>query len=260
MRSRYTTSLGRYWATVLTILIFLWAITGSGANLSQLMRGMPNAVDYAKGMFPPDWSILPGLWEPILEQIQMSIVAVIVATLITLPLSFLAARGTTPSFLVYILAHGIITFCRGIPTMIWALLCVSVMGLGPLPGMVALTLHCIGGLGKYFVECIEATILEIREIMDAMRIDGASEWQALYHGLARAAAPYFLSYILTYLEWSLRVGSALGLVGAGGLGTRLAISIKLFRRQQTLTICLVILSLVTIVDIGSWHVRRRFMI
>lgn len=143
--------------------------------------------------------------------------------------------------------------------MVWALLCVAMLGLGPLPGIVALTVHCIGTLGKYFSETIETMAPAIVDILDAMRMDGASELQVFYYGLLREAAPLFAGYILYYFEWALRVGTTLGLVGAGGLGLQLTMSIRLFKRQQTLAIILVILTMVALVDLGSWQVRKRLV-
>lgn len=246
-------------AYVLLGSTLIWALAGLGAGLPQFIHGIPLAAEYIGCMFPPDLTILPDLWVPILEQIRMSIAAVFFATLIAVPLSFLGARATAPSPVVYAIVHGIITFTRGLPTLIWALLGVAMFGLGSLPGLMALILHCVGGLGKYFIETTEALVPQIREIMEAMRVDGASDWQVLYYGLLREAAPYFIGYIITYLEWSLRIGATLGLVGAGGLGVQFYIAVKLFRRQQTLTIILVIISIVSIVDALSWYIRRRFM-
>jgi len=92
-----------------------------------------------------------------------------------------------------------------------------------------------------------------------MRVDGASEWQVLYYGLLREVAPLLISYTLYYFEWTLRVGTTLGLVGAGGLGFRLMTSIRLFKRQQTLTMILAILAVVIVVDTISRMIRKRLV-
>jgi len=141
--------------------------------------------------------------------------------------------------------------------MVWALLMVAMVGLGPLAGVVALVIHCTGTLGKYFSEAIESVGPTVVDITDAMRLDGASEIQALYYGLFREVLPLFVGYILYYFEYCLRVGTTLGLVGAGGLGLYLTMTIRMFKRQQTLTIILVVLGMVFAVDFSSYLVRRK---
>lgn len=251
----------RRWWPEATILIVICAVAlgGTWTDIPRLVKGIPYARRYILDMFPPDWSILPLLWEPLLETIRIAVVAITVSSAITIPFSFLAARCTTPHIGLYLLSRGIINISRGLPTMVWALLLVAMVGLGPLAGIIALVIHCTGTLGKYFSEAIESTEPLTTDIMDAMRLDGASEIQALYYGLFREVLPLFVGYILYYFEYCLRVGTTLGLVGAGGLGLYLTMTIRMFRRQQTLTIILIILMLVFSVDFFSYLVRRKLI-
>lgn len=227
--------------------------------MERIMPGLPFILDYLHGMVPPDWSILPELWEPWVETLRMAIVSIMLSSLISLPFSFLAAKATTPHLSVYLVARGIINFLRAMPTLLWAILFVAMVGLGPLAGVFALTSHCIGALGKYFSEAIEATIPSVADVMEAMQMDGASRRQAVYYGLLPELAPLFASYILYYFEWALRVGTVMGLVGAGGLGLYLTMTVRLFKRRETLAAILVILSTVTIVDALSFFVRSRWI-
>lgn len=246
------------WTALLTVAL-LFACCNIVGYLPQVVAGIPHARRYIAEMFPPDWSILPVLYEPLLETIRMGTVSIILSSVLAIPFSFLAARSTTPHPAIYMLARAVINICRGLPTMVWALLCVAMLGLGPLPGIVALTVHCVGTLGKYFSEAIEATAPIISDVMDAMRIDGANELQVFYYGLLRAVAPLLAGYVLYYFEWALRVGTTLGLVGAGGLGLQLTMAIRLFKRRQTLAIVLVILTIVMLVDLCSGQIRKRLV-
>lgn len=241
------------------ILVFLWALGGLGAGLSTVVNGIPHAVDYLSGMWPPDWHILPELVEPALETIQMGVLGITFSSLIAVPLSLLAARETTPHVTVYVVAKAVVNLARAIPTLLWAILFVTMVGLGPLAGVFALTVHCVGTLGKYSSEAIEAIYPRLQEVMEAMQVDGANRWQSLLYGLVPAVAPLFLSYVAYYFEWSVRVGTILGLVGAGGLGLRLTMSVRLFKRHETLTIILVILTMVGIIDALSRVVRARLV-
>lgn len=248
-------------ATNLTILVALlvWALVGVAGDLSRIPRGVPFMWDYVRGMFPPDWSILPALWGPWLETVRMAVISIALAAVIALPLAFLANRATAPHLAVYLVVRGVINLLRTIPALLLAILFVAMVGLGPLAGILALTGHCVGALGKYFAETIEGTLHGIAEIMEAMQMDGASRGQALYYGLLPEIAPLFVGYVLYYFEWALRVGTVMGLVGAGGLGLYLTMTIRLFKRQQTTVVLIVILGTVTAVDLLSYTIRRGVM-
>jgi len=244
---------------VAIVLLFAWAAQGAAGDLPRVIVGFSYAVDYLRGMWPPDLTILPSLVGPLRETLQMAIVATTLSAIVAVPLSFVAARNTAPSLLLYGGARSIINLLRAIPTLLWALLFVAMAGLGPLAGVFALTSHCVGTLGKYFSEAIEAISRETIEVMEAMRVDGANDLQVLYYGVLPAVLPLFIGYILYYFEYNVRVGTVLGLVGAGGLGLHLTMAIRLFRRQQTLAIILVIVGMVMLVDRFSRVARKRVL-
>ena len=248
------------WVNILLLLlIFLWASSGLTKDLARVLRGIPHAVDYVLGMWPPDILLLPQLVKPLVETIRIAIVGTVLAALISIPLSFLAARDTAPNAMIYFGSRGLINFLRAIPTLLWALLFVSLVGLGPLAGVFAITCHCIGTLGKLFSESIEGIGPNVVEQMEAMRVDGANEYQTIYHGLLPAVSSLFASYILYYFESNVRAATVLGLVGAGGIGLHLTHTIRLFKRHETLTVLLVILLTVVIIDTISRQIRRRLI-
>jgi phosphonate transport system permease protein len=241
------------------VLVFAWASQDAREDLPRVMKGIPFALDYIGAMYPPDWSVLPELVDPLGETLRMAIVSILSTAVIVTPLSFLAARNTMPSLPIYLIARGIINVARAIPTLLWAILFVSLVGLGPLAGIFAMTFHCVGALGKYFSEAVEAIGPSIREILEAMRIDGASEIQAIYYGLLAAVAPLFASYLIYYFEWAVRVGTILGLVGAGGIGLRLTMAIRLFKRQQVSAMVISIVAMVMVIDLCSRQIRKRLL-
>jgi len=228
-------------------------------DLPRIISGVPHAVDYIKGMWPPDLDILPELWKPLIETIQIAIVGTALAATLSIPLSFLAASNTTPNMTTYIGAKGIINFLRAIPTLLWAILFVSLVGLGPLAGVFAITCHSIGALGKYMSEAVESVGPNVKEILESMRTEGANELQAIRDGLFPSVLPLFTSYILYYLEGNIRAATVLGLVGAGGIGLYLTQTIRLFKRHETLTVVLVILTVVLLVDAMSRQIRKRLI-
>lgn len=241
---------------LLIIILVLWASQSLITGVPKIWRGLPFICDYICGMFPPEFSVLPQLWQPLVETLQMAVVSIFLSALIALPVSFLAAKETAPNLSLYILSTIVVNFLRAMPTLLWAILFVAMVGLGPLAGVFALTAHCTGTLGKYFQEAIEATVPAVSEVLEAMRMDGANEWQVMYYGIFPAVAPLFASYIMYYLEWCVRVGTTLGLVGAGGIGLQLTQSIRLFKRQQTSAIIIIILCMVFAIHFSSRIIRK----
>ena len=244
---------------IILILIFLWAVSGLAEDLPRILTGIPHAIDYILGMWPPDLEILPELVEPLLETMQIAVVGTVLATTVAIPLSFIAARNTAPHLTAYVFSRGIVNFLRAIPTLLWAILFVSLVGLGPLAGVFAITCHCVGTLGKYFSETIESIGPNVQEVTESMQTEGANRLQIIRYGLLPALAPLFTSYILYYLESNIRAATVLGLVGAGGIGLYLTQTIRLFKRHETLTVVLVILVVVLSVDALSRQVRKRLI-
>lgn len=251
----------RHWHLALVVLamLVLWSFIGIAGNMGTTVYKFSNAIDYLARSWPPKLEVLPALVKPLMETVQMGFLGVTIGGLIATPLSFFAAKETTTSMLAYILAKGFISTCRSIPTLLWAILFVTMVGLGPVAGVFALATHCIGSLGKYFSESIETMYPHTQEVREAMTVDGANYFQTLIHGLLPALAPLFLSYFIYYVEWSVRTGTILGLVGAGGLGLRLTMSIRMFRRQETAAIVLAILAIVMVIDGLSRVVRKQIL-
>ena len=189
----------------------------------------------------------------------MALVGTALSTLFALPLSFLAAKNTTPSNTIYLASRGLLSFLRAMPAMIWAMLFISLAGLGPLAGIFGITFHATGALGKMFSESIEAAEPTVKETLEAMRLDGATEWQAIRWGIIPSVMPLLSSYSLYRLESMIRTSTIMGLVGAGGLGLELTMAIRMFRRQEALMIMIVILGLVLVVDYASSRVRRYIL-
>ena len=240
-------------------IVVLWAFFEPATQLPTAWRNIPFIVDYLQGMFPPDLTILPSLWEPLQETIQMALAGTLLAVIASLPLSFLAAANTEPNYAICILVRGLLNLLRAMPALVCAMMFVSLAGLGPLAGIFGITCHTTGTLGKMFLECIEVTGPRIKDMLEAMRIDGATERQLIRWALIPEILPLFTSYTLYRLEVAVRASTILGMVGAGGLGMELTTAIKMFRRRETLAIILVILALVTVVDFLSSRLRKYIL-
>jgi phosphonate transport system permease protein len=224
------------------------------------------------GLFPPDLSpdFLRSIGGLVLETLEISIVGTGLAVVLGLPLGLLgmrrrgeetsrAAVGTLAWSLrwaVYTLARTIMNLARAIPELIWALVFVVAVGLGPFPGVLALAAHSAGVLGKLYSELFESVD---QRVVEAARSTGAGELKVLLFTRIPLMLPVLLSYTLFRWECNMRAATVLGFVGAGGIGTQLAISMKLFRYNEVLTLIIAILLLVTLVDVVGQIVRARVL-
>ncbi|MFC1942659.1 phosphonate ABC transporter, permease protein PhnE [Chloroflexota bacterium] len=224
--------------------------------LLLFFRGIPFMTDYVIRMFPPDFSIIGKLLIRTGETLQMAIMGTTFGAIIALPLSFLAARNITPYRPVYQSVRTFFDACRGINEIVWALIFVSMVGLGPFPGVLALSVHLTGALGKYYSETIESVNADM---VTAIAATGANRIQTIYYGIIPQVKPLFFNYTFYYLEHSFRAATVLGLVGAGGIGIELITSIRLFKTHEVLTTLLVMVITVTIIDRLSAFVRMRLI-
>ncbi len=253
---RLGSKLGHIAALLLIVGIYYWAIEGSNSNPVTFFKGFPFMTEYMARMFPPDLSILGRVIISAGDTLQMAIMGTTFGAAIAFPLAFLAARNVMPYRRVYQATRTLFDFCRGINEIVWALLFVSMVGLGPFPGVLALTVHLTGALGKYFSEAIENVD---QELVVAIASTGANRVQTVYYGVVPQIRTLFVGYTFYYLEHSFRAATVLGLVGAGGIGIELINSVRLFKSQEVLTILIVMVVTVIMIDRLSAFVRMRFI-
>jgi len=148
----------------------------------------------------------------------------------------------------------LLNFLRTVPEMLWALIFVFIVGLGPFAGVLALGVHTGGVLGKLFGEVLEDVD---PQPIESLQATGANKLQILFYGIVPQVLPQFISYTLYRWEVNIRVAAVLGFVGAGGLGQRIYIAISLFLENQLLTFLIFIYVLVTVADYLSAYLRRR---
>lgn len=248
--------LPKYLSFLALIAIVAWAIEGAEVSIANIVTGVPNILDYLGRMIPPSGGILTTLGQPLAETFQIAIMAIIFSSIIALPFSFLAAINIMPNGVIYQTARGILGILRGIPPLLYALLFVSMVGLGPFAGVLALSFHCIGALGRFFSEAIENIN---PEVIDVAKASGANKVKTIIHAVIPELGALILGYILYYFEYNVRTSTVLGLVGAGGIGLPLMISIHLFKYGEVATILLVIIAIIVIMDRLSVMARTRLI-
>ena len=241
---------------VASIAILYWSAVATNLSVPEFVRGVPAIVDYLSRMFPPDWAYTPAIIGPTIETIQIAIWGTVLGVLLAIPLGLMAARNIAPHPIVYGTSRLILNALRGVSELVFALIFVSAVGLGPFPGILALALHNAGMLGKFYAEAIEA--IEPGPV-EALQASGAGWLQTITYAIVPQVTPHFVTYNLYRFEVSIRAATVLGLVGAGGIGFHLISSIRLFDYQTTAMILLVIVLLVVVTDYVGTLLRRRII-
>jgi phosphonate transport system permease protein len=252
------------------VLALAWR--SSEGNLGALLTAdtLRAFSEFVGGFFPPAHSadFLSGIWRPLLQTVAIATVGMALALLLGVPLSLLAvdprlraALGGRPGLLSVLLhraARLLLAVMRSIPEVLWALLFVRAVGLGPAAGVLALGVAYGGIVGKVFAEILESTP---RGPGEALGGAGARPLAALLLGIAPAARATLASYSLYRFDCAIRASAVLGLVGAGGLGQELELSLKMLRYDEAATWVLVLFALVAAVDalsrVARWRLALR---
>jgi phosphonate transport system permease protein len=224
-------------------------------DVQRMSDGIPAIGVLLTEMFPPDFTEVESWVRPMIDTIAMSIAGTALSIVLSLPLGVLAARNTTPNPTVYRIARGILNIFRSIPELIMGIVFVAAVGFGALPGVLALGLHSIGMVGKFFSEAIEHSH---EAPVEAARAAGANQIQVITHGILPQVMPQFADVAMYRWEYNFRASTVMGMVGAGGIGLELMASLRLMQYNECFAILLTILAMVTIVDALSAVLRKRF--
>lgn len=241
---------------VVVFVAAVWAAWGTEFNLAKLAAGMPAFAELMGRMLPPNVNVLPDLVRPMIETLEMALIGTTIPIFFALPLAFLSAVNTTPHPLVSAVVRTLIGALRTIPELIWAMVLVTAVGLGPFPGVIALTLHSIGGLGKFYYEAIESTDPGLIEAMEAA---GASRLKVILYGIMPNVLPLMMSSTLFYWEYNNRASTVLGLVGAGGIGLALTQALQDFRYPEVMTCLILIVLILVVIDRFSAFLRGKII-
>ena len=250
--------LGRRLVVVLIALIAAAVIAQSfyvvQARPEDLITGAHGMADLLSRALPPAWSEFGEILWPTLETVDLAIFGTVFGVLMALPLAVLAAGNVTPARPLYYLARGIIALTRAVPDLVWALLFVTAVGLGPFPGALALSVHSIGMLGRLFSEVIED--MDFGPV-EALTLTGASRLQVFTHAVVPGVLPSLLGIGLYRFDENLRSSLVLGFVGAGGLGFQLLTAMNLFQYQTVSLLLIATFILVMAAERGSALLRRQ---
>ena len=234
----------------------LSSFANSGVSLEKLIRGLPALGRLGSQMFPPSTERLEAVFWSLLQTFQMAVAGTILGLALSLPLAILAAPSLSPHpFFVWIV-RGLVALFRTVPDLVWAIVFVIAVGLGPAAGVLALMVDTTGFAARFFAEAMEETDKGPREALSAL---GASRSGVIFSSVIPQALPSMINTSLFSLEKATRGSVVLGLVGAGGIGIELKVSLELFEYDQAATIIISIFLLVLAVERASTWVRSRVL-
>lgn len=228
----------------------------SGISADKLVRGIPAVGRLFDQMFPPSVERLPQVLNLLLQTFQMAVAGTILGLVFSVPMAILAAPSLSPHPIVVWCVRSLIALFRTVPDLVWAIIFVIAVGLGPAAGVLALTIETIGFAARFFAEAMEETDKGPREALTAM---GASKLGVIFSAIMPQALPSMTNTALFALEKATRGSVVLGLVGAGGIGIELKVSLEMFDYDQAATTIIAIFLLVMAVERASTWIRGRLL-
>lgn len=232
-----------------------WSAWDTGADPVRFVRGLPWIFDILGRMLPPDVRVLPAALLGALKTVEIALLGTAVAAVLALPLGVISARNVAAPPLFYP-ARVVLNFFRSVDTLVYALIFVAAVGLGPFPGVLAVIAYTTTSLAKLYSEAVEGID---RGPVDAITATGATRLQVLRFGVLPQVLPLFLSYVLYRLETNIRAATVLGFVGAGGIGFYLQTYLRMIDYPAASTVLLVTVAMVMVVDALSSKLRERLV-
>ncbi|MEC5424683.1 phosphonate ABC transporter, permease protein PhnE [Virgibacillus sp. C22-A2] len=226
----------------------------------EMVGGFGNALGnmgvVIEKFFPPNLKVLPAVWGPMAQTIQMAIIATTAATILTIPLALLSAQNIATFKPLYVFTRTLLNILRTIPDLVLAVIFVGLFGIGLLPGILALFIFSLGILAKLISETIESVDMNP---LEAMRASGANVYQVIFFGLVPQVLPQFTSFVLYVFEINIRASVVLGLVGAGGIGLVLDQQLGFYNYPNAMAIIIMIFVVVIVIEYISNKLREALI-
>jgi len=242
---------------VLAIAIFVFGLVDLEFSPARMWAGLHQLGWITLMMLPPDPGTSLVLYLKALgETLSIALLGTALAAVVALPVSLLAARNIVPSAILRFPIRRLFDTIRGVDTLIWALVWISVVGLGPFAGVLAIAVSDFGALGKLFSEAIEAAD---RKQVEGVRAAGGSALHEIRFGLMPQVLPVIAGQVLYFIESNTRSATIIGIVGAGGIGLQLAEQIRVLEWQRVSFLILMILVAVAVIDWISGRLRSAII-
>jgi len=256
--------------TILTLRTFSNLVDGDWGSLEDSLANL--STFFYESLWPPNWKVIepqaypvcteiPLLdfrcstaWIGMTETIKIAFVSTIFGMILSMPISLLAARNLNPIWISYP-ARIILAAFRSLPSIIWAILFVILIGFGPVAGTLAMTFYTVGYLGKLQYESIEGIS---REPLDAADVMGLNKIEKAYTVVIPESANNLISQLIFMFEYNVRHGTVIGIVGAGGIGYYINLYLKFLQYDKVIAYLIIIFITVVIIDLISIYARSFF--
>jgi phosphonate transport system permease protein len=247
-RTHLTTTVA--WGMLFVLLIWSWG--GADMRPLDLIKDSGNMGTFASEFFPPDFHDWRIYLEEMVITVHIAVWGTVLAIICAIPFGLMSAENIVPNW-VYQPVRRLMDACRAINEMVFAMLFIVAVGLGPFAGVLALWVHTTGVLAKLFAEAVEA--IDPRPV-EGVRATGANPLEEILYGVIPQVLPLWISYSLYRFESNVRSASVLGIVGAGGIGVILHEAIRGFEYAQTAAVLIIIIVSVTLLDLASARIRQ----
>ena len=247
---------GRWGLSILIVVAVWWSVDATAIGPADLIEGRAGGARLARAFLRPDLSpeLLRVVLGATLETLHISIAGLLIAVVVGMPAALLIAGNIEAHPVIQRAAVLAAAVLRGVPELLWALVFVATVGLGPAAGVYAIGIHGAGLLAKLASEQLEAVD---PSPVEAVRMAGAGRFGVATLAVIPQARPGLISLVLYLWECNIRTATVVGFVGAGGIGGALDIALRLFRYEELTTLVLAVLALILAVDALSRVVRRR---
>lgn len=241
------------WAVLLALLGASWQ--GADMRPLDLFRDAANMGTYAAGFFPPDFREWRVYFDELLTTLQIALWGTVLAVVCAVPFGLLSSSNIAPWWICQPVRR-VMDSARAINEMVFAMLFVVAVGLGPFAGVLALFVHTTGILSKLFSEAVEAID---PQPVEGIRATGAHIFEEIVYGVLPQVMPLWISYALYRFESNVRSATVVGMVGAGGIGVILWEVIRGFQYAQTCAVLVMIVATVSVIDLVSSRLRKVFI-
>ncbi len=247
-RGNFTTTLA--WGVFFAVLMWSWQ--GADMRPLDLIEHSGNMSTFVREFFPPDFHDWRIYLEEMVITVHIAIWGTVLAVICAIPCGLLSSENLVPGW-VYQPVRRLMDACRAINEMVFAMLFIVAVGLGPFAGVMALWVHTTGVLAKLFAEAVEA--IDPRPV-EGVRATGANALEEILYGVIPQVLPLWISYALYRFESNVRSASVLGIVGAGGIGVILHEVIRGFQYAETAAVLIIVVVSVTLIDLVSARIRQ----
>ena len=239
---------------VIFLAITVWVVLGLAPDFERTIANLDQAGEIFAEFWPPQFSFIDRTFGPLLETFQMAVIASVLGCTIALPLAFLASRISAPNAVVYWIDRAVLSVLRSIPDVLYALIFVAALSVGPLPGVLALIFFSIGVVAKLLSETVDGID---RGPIEAARATGARHTQVVATSILPQVLPNYVAYALYTFELNVRASAVVGFVGAGGIGLLLETQRRFFNYDRVALVVLELFVMVVVIEFISERLRRR---